>query len=246
MTQPLDTGETGTFPALSPIPGGMSTPILQTEALSVSYGPAKALFDVSIDVDDGQVVAVLARLGLSYVPEGRGIFPGLSVIDNLRMFVRQMGTDQDADVGVERAFELFPVLGERRHQRAGTLSGGEQQMLALARVLACRPKVVIADEPSLGLAPLLIDVVFESLAKAREEGVTIVLIEQFIHRALTFADRCLILQRGRLTWSGPAADAKAEVVARYLGADVAAVVGEAEAVADLMTPPVNPEQSAGQ
>ena len=286
MTQPLDTGETGTFPALSPIPGGMSTPILQTEALSVSYGPAKALFDVSIDVDDGQVVAVLgaigagksslaravaglvapasgrvllageditgrpahvvARLGLSYVPEGRGIFPGLSVIDNLRMFVRQMGTDQDADVGVERAFELFPVLGERRHQRAGTLSGGEQQMLALARVLACRPKVVIADEPSLGLAPLLIDVVFESLAKAREEGVTIVLIEQFIHRALTFADRCLILQRGRLTWSGPAADAKAEVVARYLGADVAAVVGEAEAVADLMTPAINPDQPGGQ
>jgi branched-chain amino acid transport system ATP-binding protein len=218
----------------------MSTPILETKALSVSYGPAKALFDVSIDVDDGQVVAVLgangagksslaravaglvapasgrvllagkditgrpahavARLGLSYVPEGRGIFPGLSVIDNLRMFIQQMGDDRDAESGLERAFELFPVLGGRRHQRAGTLSGGEQQMLALARVLACQPKVVIADEPSLGLAPLLIDVVFESLARARDEGVTIVLIEQFIHRALTFADRCVILQRGRLMW----------------------------------------------
>ena len=112
-------------------------------------------------------------------------------------------------------------------------------MLALARVLACRPKVVIADEPSLGLAPLLIDAVFDSLARARDEGVTIVLIEQFVHRALTFADRCVILQRGRLTWSGSAAEAKAEVVARYLGADVAAVVGEEDAVADLVTPVPN-------
>jgi branched-chain amino acid transport system ATP-binding protein len=264
----------------------MSTPILETEALSVSYGPAKALFDVSIDVDYGQVVAVLgangagksslaravaglvapasgrvllagenitgrpaaavSRLGLSYVPEGRGIFPGLSVIDNLRMFVRQMGNQPDADSGLERAFNLFPVLGERRYQRAGTLSGGEQQMLALARVLACRPKVVIADEPSLGLAPLLIDAVFDSLARARDEGVTIVLIEQFVHRALTFADRCVILQRGRLTWSGPAAEAKAEVVARYLGADVAAVVGEEDAVADLVTPDADGDRPAGQ
>jgi branched-chain amino acid transport system ATP-binding protein len=96
--------------------------------------------------------------------------------------------------------------------------------------------VVIADEPSLGLAPLLIDAVFDSLARARDEGVTIVLIEQFIHRALTFADRCVILQRGRLTWSGPSAEAKAEVVARYLGADVAAVVGEEDVVADLVMP----------
>jgi branched-chain amino acid transport system ATP-binding protein len=91
----------------------------------------------------------------------------------------------------------------------------------------------------------LIDVVFESLARAREEGATIVLIEQFIHRALTFADRCLILQRGRLTWSGSAADAKAEVVARYLGADVAAVVGEADTVAELVTPVANQDRRAG-
>jgi branched-chain amino acid transport system ATP-binding protein len=119
-------------------------------------------------------------------------------------------------------------------------------MLALARILACRPKVVIADEPSLGLAPLLIDAVFDSLARARDEGVTIVLIEQFIHRALTFADRCVILQRGRLTWSGPAAEAKAEVVARYLGADVAAVVGEEDAVADLVTPDADGDRPAGQ
>jgi branched-chain amino acid transport system ATP-binding protein len=257
----------------------MTTPILETRDLSVSYGPAKALFDVSISVEAGQVVAVLgangagksslarsvtglvapasgqvllageditgrpahtvSRLGLSYIPEGRGIFPGLSVIDNLRMFVRQQADSQARGDAVEHAFELFPVLGGRRFQRAGTLSGGEQQMLALARVLACRPRVVIADEPSLGLAPLLIDLVFDSLARARDAGMTIILIEQFVHRALAFADRCVILQRGRLTWSGSAGDAKDEVLARYLGAEAAAVAVEAVVAADLLEPTPN-------
>ncbi|HSS11574.1 MAG TPA: ABC transporter ATP-binding protein [Acidimicrobiales bacterium] len=257
----------------------MSAPILETQDLSVCYGPAKALFDVSISVEAGQVVALLgangagksslarsvtglvppssgrvwlsgeditgrpahvvSRLGLSYIPEGRGIFPGLSVIDNLRMFVRRQAERPARDEALEYAFELFPVLGQRRFQRAGTLSGGEQQMLALARVLACRPKVVIADEPSLGVAPLLIDLVFDSLERARAAGMTILLIEQFVHRALAFADRCVILQRGRLSWSGAAAEAKDEVLTRYLGAEAAAVAVEAVVEADLLEPTPN-------
>lgn len=157
------------------------------------------------------------RAGLTYIPEGRGIFPGLSVIDNLRMAVRQAGGRAERQVAIDRAVELFPVLGERRYQRAGSLSGGEQQMLALARALAVDPKLVIADEMSLGLAPLVVDAVFEGLDRARRSGIAVVLIEQFVHRALQLADHCVILTRGRVGWSGAAADAGPEVLDRYLG-----------------------------
>jgi branched-chain amino acid transport system ATP-binding protein len=156
------------------------------------------------------------RLGLTYVPEGRGIFPGLSVIDNLRMAVAQESR-KDRSAAVERAVEQFPVLGTRISQRAGSLSGGEQQMLALARAFAVSPKLIIADELSLGLAPLITESVFQSLEEARTAGITIVLSEQFVHRALSMADSCVILTRGRVGWSGPAADAGQEVIDRYLG-----------------------------
>jgi branched-chain amino acid transport system ATP-binding protein len=156
------------------------------------------------------------KLGLTYIPEGRGIFPGLSVIDNLKMAVAQeRRPDRPAAIG--RAIDRFPVLGDRRTQRAGSLSGGEQQMLALARALAVSPKLVIADEMSLGLAPLVAESVFEGLEDARRSGITIVLSEQFIHRALAMADRCVILTRGRVGWSGAASDAGQEVIDRYLG-----------------------------
>jgi branched-chain amino acid transport system ATP-binding protein len=238
-----------------------TSPILVAEDLCVNYGPAKAVFDVSMSVEPGSAVTILgsngagksslaralcglvapasgkvflngkdvsgwsasriAHLGLTYVPEGRGVFASLSVIDNLRMCLRQ-GSKRSRDAMVDKAFELFPVLSERRYQRAGTLSGGEQQMLSLARVLAGKPSVVIADEPSLGLAPLLIDMVFDSLEKARQAGMTVILIEQFVHRALGFADRCVVMQRGRLSWDGRSSDAKGEVLARYLGSEAAA------------------------
>jgi len=158
----------------------------------------------------------IRRLGLTYVPEGRGIFPGLSVTDNLRMAVAQEPR-QDRGAAVERAVERFPVLGTRLSQRAGSLSGGEQQMLALARAVAVSPKLIIADELSLGLAPLITESVFESLEEARRSGITIVLSEQFVHRALSMADSCVILTRGRVGWSGPASDAGQEVIDRYLG-----------------------------
>ena len=158
----------------------------------------------------------IRRLGLTYIPEGRGIFPGLSVVDNLRMAVAQERR-QDRTGAIERAIDRFPVLGQRGSQRAGSLSGGEQQMLALARALAVSPKLVIADEMSLGLAPLIAESVFEGLEEARRSGITIVLSEQFVHRALAMADTCVILMRGRVGWSGPASEAGQEVIERYLG-----------------------------
>jgi branched-chain amino acid transport system ATP-binding protein len=158
----------------------------------------------------------VASLGLAHIPEGRGIFPSLSVIDNLKMRLRRVGGRGERDAAIGRAFTLFPVLGERRRQRAGTLSGGEQQMLALAPVLAAPPVLLIADELSLGLAPLLVDAIFKTLEQARADGVTIILIEQFVHRALAFADRAVILQRGTIGWEGSSTAAGAEVLARYL------------------------------
>jgi branched-chain amino acid transport system ATP-binding protein len=158
----------------------------------------------------------IRKLGLTYIPEGRGIFPGLSVIDNLRMAVAQEKRGERAQA-IDRATELFPVLGQRRAQRAGSLSGGEQQMLALARALAVPPRLIIADEMSLGLAPIVAESVFHSLADAARSGITVVLIEQFVHRALAMADSCIILTRGRVGWSGPAAEAGQEVLDRYLG-----------------------------
>ncbi|MEX0665427.1 MAG: ABC transporter ATP-binding protein [Acidimicrobiia bacterium] len=163
--------------------------------------------------------ADISRLGVAYVPEERAIFPHLSVADNLRVLLRYAVPRDDRAAAVERALELFPVLGERRRQQAGTLSGGEQQMLSLARMLAAPPKLLIADEMSLGLAPRLVDLVFDSLRRAREEGVTILLIEQYVERALGIANDAVILRRGRIGWSGPASEAHAELVAGYLGSE---------------------------
>jgi branched-chain amino acid transport system ATP-binding protein len=168
------------------------------------------------EVISGQPAHQIRKRGLTYIPEGRGIFPGLSVIDNLRMAVAQERRAERAG-SIDRAIELFPVLGQRRSQRAGSLSGGEQQMLALARALAIPPRLVIADEMSLGLAPMVAESVFRSLEEAAKSGITIVLIEQFVHRALALADSCIILTRGRVGWSGPASDARQEVLDRYLG-----------------------------
>lgn len=163
--------------------------------------------------------ARVSRLGVAYVPEERAIFPHLSVIDNLKVLLRHAVPRADRTAALDRALELFPVLGERRRQQAGTLSGGEQQMLSLARVLAAPPRLLVADEMSLGLAPLLVDLVFASLERARDEGVAILLIEQYVERALGLANEAVILRRGRVAWQGPAQDAHEELVAGYLGGD---------------------------
>ena len=156
----------------------------------------------------------IARLGVGLVPEGRGIFPGLSVIDNLRLGMRLA---PDGAAAFERAFALFPALASRKSQLAGTLSGGEQQMLALARVLATSPRLIVADELSLGLAPRLVEAIFGALAMARTAGATIILIEQFADRALAFADEAVVLKQGRLAWSGPASLAREELARHYIG-----------------------------
>jgi branched-chain amino acid transport system ATP-binding protein len=164
----------------------------------------------------GRPPARISRLGLAYLPEGRGIFRGLSVQDNVRMFFRS--AERAARAGnTGRVYEMFPRLAERRLQGAGTLSGGEQQMLALARVLCGDARLVIADEPSLGLAPRLVDMVFEALAAARSTGMSIVLIEQYARRALAFADTAVILRRGSVVWAGPADEAGDEILGHYLG-----------------------------
>jgi branched-chain amino acid transport system ATP-binding protein len=231
--------------------------LLTVQHLDVRYASVQALFDVTISVPEGAVVAVLGangagkstlarsvsglvpaasgtvvfggeditrmsphrirRAGLVHIPEGRGIFPGLTTAENLRMAVRRVGTPDERRSAVENAYEMFPALSSRRTQRAGTLSGGEQQMLALARALAVKPRLLIADEMSLGLAPLVVDFVFESIERASASGVTILLIEQFIHRALGLASQCVILRQGAVAWTGPAGDARQEVLDRYLG-----------------------------
>ncbi|MSQ61056.1 MAG: ATP-binding cassette domain-containing protein [Dehalococcoidia bacterium] len=139
----------------------------------------------------------IARLGVGVVPEARGIFPRLSVADNLRLGTR-LASNQTA--AVERAFALLPALANRKSQVAGTLSGGEQQMLALARVLATSPRLIGDDEPSLGLAPRLVEAIFEALAAARNAGTTVILIEQFADRGLRFADEAIVLRQAG--WPG--------------------------------------------
>jgi branched-chain amino acid transport system ATP-binding protein len=159
----------------------------------------------------------ISRTGVAYVPEGRGIFPHLTVIDNLRAMLRSALPREQRKAALARAFDIFPVLGQRRRQHAGTLSGGEQQMLSLARVLAAPPRLLVADEMSLGLAPRMVDVVFDSLHVAKNEGVTIVLVEQYVERALDFADDTILMRQGEISWQGAAADAPSELVASYLG-----------------------------
>jgi branched-chain amino acid transport system ATP-binding protein len=169
----------------------------------------------------GKSAHAVAKMGLAYVPESRNLFPHLSVKDNLWAQLRfSLPRSQRRDA-YNKALETFPVLAERRDQAAGTLSGGEQQMLALARVLAASPKLLIADEMSLGLAPLIVDLVFESLERARDEGITVVLIEQFVERALAFADQAVVLRHGLVGWQGAAADAGDELLAEYLGGETA-------------------------
>lgn len=156
----------------------------------------------------------IRRAGLIYVPESRGIFPTLTVAENLRLAVR---VTSQPDRAYARALEMFPILGKRRRQRAGLMSGGEQQMLSLARALVGEPSVLIIDEPSLGLSPVMVEQVFESLKQAKERGLTMILAEQFAHRALALSDQCLIMTRGTATWSGPAADAGKVLFDHYLG-----------------------------
>ncbi|RZI58148.1 MAG: ABC transporter ATP-binding protein [Rubrivivax sp.] len=172
---------------------------------------------------DGLESYHIARLGLAHSPEGRRVFATMSVTDNLRLgaFPRYTGARPKGDVeaDLEKAMELFPRLKERRLQLAGTLSGGEQQMLAMARATMLNPEVVLLDEPSMGLAPILVDEVFRIIARLKSEGVTMLLVEQFAAAALAVADYGYVLENGRISLHGPAEKLRTDpaVKAAYLG-----------------------------
>ena len=165
----------------------------------------------------------IARAGLAHSPEGRRVFATMTVTDNLLLgaFPRFTRSRPKGDVqhDLARALELFPRLKERRTQLAGTLSGGEQQMLAMARAVMLNPDVVLLDEPSMGLAPILVDEVFRIIARLKTEGVTMLLVEQFAQAALNVADYGYVLENGSIAVHGPAASLKNDpkVVAAYLG-----------------------------
>lgn len=236
----------------------MST-LLEVKELQVAYGSILAVKDVSLTVDEGEIVTLIGSngagksttlrtisgllkpkagtitfageridgkeghdivaKGLCQSPEGRRIFPRMSVKENLELgaFLRNDKAAIESDM--QRVLELFPRLRERFEQKGGTMSGGEQQMLAVARAMMGAPKLLLLDEPSMGLAPVLVDIIFETIMKIREQGITILLIEQNAAAALDVADRAYVLESGTIKMSGNASDlAKDDAVTKaYLG-----------------------------
>jgi branched-chain amino acid transport system ATP-binding protein len=174
---------------------------------------------VVFDGDDVTSVhsADRVRRGLCHLPEGRGVFPSLSVRENLVLFSPK-GREAEA---FDEAVSVFSVLGARRRQAAGTLSGGEQQMLALARAYVSRPKVLLVDEASLGLAPLLVDQIFDFLDRVVREGMSLLLVEQYVARALQLASSVYVIHKGEIVFSGPSRDVAEDMLfALYAGEPV--------------------------
>jgi branched-chain amino acid transport system ATP-binding protein len=207
--------------------------LLEVRALSAGYGPVEVLHGRAVSGMIGRSGSVtfdgvditrtnaekLVGMGIAHVPQGRGTFPDLTVMDNLRVgaYARSGGIAADID----RWFAVFPRLAERRDQRAGSLSGGEQQMLAIARALMSHPKLLLCDEPSLGLAPLITQEVFEVLKKLNaDEGLSVLLVEQNANLALKVAQRVYLLETGTVVASGSAAQIASDDTIRkaYLGA----------------------------
>jgi branched-chain amino acid transport system ATP-binding protein len=162
----------------------------------------------------------IVALGISHCPEGRRIFGSLTVRENLVLGAVSRSDRGAAATELEMVFALFPLLKERLNQAGGTLSGGEQQMLAIGRALMSRPRLLLLDEPSLGLAPLLVERIFETIAELRRQGRTILLVEQNVHHALDVADRVYVMETGRITLEGPAAVLRRDpqIERSYLGA----------------------------
>ena len=184
----------------------------------------------SIDLLEGQIEYLgqsirgkgawdLVKDGLAMVPEGRGVFTRMTITENLLMGAYIRSDKAEIALDLDKVFTLFPRLKERRDQLAGTMSGGEQQMLAMGRALMSRPKVLLLDEPSMGLSPIMVDKIFEVIKDVYAQGVTVLLVEQNASRALQIADRAYVMESGLLTMNGPARDLLVDprVRAAYLG-----------------------------
>jgi len=236
----------------------MSEPLLQVRGISAYYGNIIALRGVDLEINQGEIVALIgangagkstlmmticgnprARTGsitfdgteitnlptheimrrsIAHAPEGRHIFPRMTVFENLKMGTTGIGFDHFQE-DLSRVYTLFPILESRLHQRGGTLSGGEQQMLAIARALISRPRLLLLDEPSLGLAPLVVRQIFQVLRElSKEGGLTIFIVEQNAYHALKLADRGYVMVNGAITIAGPARAllAREDVRAAYL------------------------------
>ena len=233
--------------------------LLRIETIDVFYGPAQALWGVSLSVDKGQVASLIGTngagktttlkalcglislaagrvtydeqvisglpvhrimdLGISLVPEGRQLFPKMTVEENLAIGSYLSRTKPQRRANLERVYQIFPRLAERRLQIAETLSGGEQQMLAIGRALMQEPRLLILDEPSLGLAPALVQEIFRIIKELHGRGLTILLVEQNVHQALQVADVVFVLENGRVTMSGRGTELinDPKVKAAYLG-----------------------------
>ncbi len=192
-------------------------------AISGMIKPASGKISLAGEDITGLDSHQIAKRGLAHSPEGRRVFPTLSVLDNIRLgaFVRYTNARPKGDVesDLQKALDMFPRLKERTHQLAGTLSGGEQQMLAMARAVMLNPEVFLLDEPSMGLAPILVEEVFHIISRLKDQGVTMLLVEQFAAAALNVADYGYVLENGRISVHGAADKLKNDpaVTAAYLG-----------------------------
>jgi branched-chain amino acid transport system ATP-binding protein len=210
---------------IGPNGAGKSTTL---RAISGLLKPTRGEITIDGRRVEGMDPSRIARLGLAHAPEGRKVFGPLSVEDNLLLgayanLPKFFGFQSRAAAGLERVYELFPRLRERFRQSAGTLSGGEQQMLAIGRALMADPKVMLLDEPSMGLAPVIVEEVFATIRRLKESGITLLLVEQIARRALEVADYAYVMERGRIVVEGKPEDLKkdARVLSAYLG-DIAA------------------------
>ncbi len=230
------------------------TPVLELRDVSAGYGPFRALFGVTLQVGDGEAVALLgangagkttvarvasglvapedgtvhvggedltgaapyrfARAGVAHATEGRSVFSSLTVEENLRLSFRRALGSARVDEALGQAFDAFASLDRRRHQPAGTLSGGEQRMLSLARVLVESPPLLIADELSLGLAPIIVDEIYAQLARLHSEGTSLLIVEQHVSHALGLCDRVVMLEHGAVAWEGAPEQAGERVAER--------------------------------
>ncbi len=167
----------------------------------------------------GKAAQSIVKAGISQVPEGRRVFANMTVEENLELGAYLRNDRAEIAKDKERIFKIFPILLERRKQLSGTLSGGEQQMLAMGRAIMARPKLLLLDEPSMGLAPIMVKTIFNTIEEIRKEGTTILLVEQNAHMALSIADRAYVIETGRVVLSGTANELKEteQVKAAYLG-----------------------------